>query len=441
MGRDISTGGSLFPYYVELALRSLRHNKVLTTLMVLTIALGIGTSMTTLTVMHVLSGDPIPGKSAQLFRVRMNVVPDDQFKVGDPTPDNLTRRDAEALLRDARGDRQAAMSAGTMVVRSAQGDPLSLEARYTGADFFPMFDVPLRYGHAWSRADDANRARVAVISGTLNQQLFGGKDSVGKTLQVGNQSLQVVGVLGDWDMNPRFYDLSNGQFGDSEQVFVPLSTAEDMKLQPSGNMWCWGNNDAGQLAENAPCVWLQYWVQLDTPARVAAYRQYLGNYIALQHQAGRFHHPGQIRLQDVMQWLDTKGVVPSDVRLQMWLALGFLGICLLNTVGLLLAKFLRRGRELGIRRALGASRRAIFLQCLVEAGMVGLVGGVVGLALAELGIVLVRHQPTDYADYIHLDWRMLLATFGLAVGSSLLAGLLPAWRAMLVSPAIAIKSN
>ena len=96
----------MFGYYFNLAMLSLKRNKVLTALMVLTIALGIGTSMTTLTVMHVLSGDPIPQKSAQLFRVRMNVFPDDAFKRGDRVPDNLTRRDAEALLHDARGDRR-----------------------------------------------------------------------------------------------------------------------------------------------------------------------------------------------------------------------------------------------------------------------------------------------------------------------------------------------
>lgn len=430
----------MFGYYFDLALRSFKRNRALTALMVLTIALGIGTSMTTLTVMHVLSGDPIPQKSAKLFRVRMNVFPDDAFKPGNTVPDNLTRRDAEALLHDARADRQAMMSAGSMVVTPAQGDPLSVEARYTTADFFPMFEVPLRYGHAWSRDDDTDRAHVVVISGALNAQLFGGRDSVGRALQVGDQSLRIIGVLGDWDMNPRFYDLSNGRFGDSEDVFLPLSTALDMKLSTSGQTWCWGNS-ADAHGADAPCIWLQYWAELDTPAKVAAYRQYLRNYIALQHKAGRFTHSGQLELQDVMQWLDAKGVVPSDVRLQMWLALGFLGICLLNTVGLLLAKFLRRSSELGVRRALGASRRAIFMQCLVEAGVVGLAGGVAGLALAGLGVLLVRHQPTDYGAFIHMDLRMLLATFALALLSSLLAGLLPAWRATNVAPGTALKSN
>jgi Predicted permease. len=55
-----------------------------------------------------------------------------------------------------------------------------------------------------------------------------------------------------------------------------------------------------------------------------------------------------------MQWLATNHVVPEDVRMQAWLALGFLLVCVVNTVGLLLAKFLRRSGEIGVRRALGA---------------------------------------------------------------------------------------
>ena len=56
----------MFRYYLDLGLRSLTHNKVLTMLMVLAIAVGIGASMTTLTVLHVLSGDPLPGRSGSL---------------------------------------------------------------------------------------------------------------------------------------------------------------------------------------------------------------------------------------------------------------------------------------------------------------------------------------------------------------------------------------
>jgi putative ABC transport system permease protein len=66
---------------------------------------------------------------------------------------------------------------------------------------------------------------------------------------------------------------------------------------------------------------------------------------------------------------------------------------------------------------------------------------VLGLGLAELGLWAVRQQPADYAPLAHLDPVMLLTTFVLAIAASLLAGVLPAWRACLVSPAIQLKSQ
>ncbi|EQD57340.1 membrane protein containing DUF214, permase predicted, partial [mine drainage metagenome] len=87
--------------------------------------------------------------------------------------------------------------------------------------------------------------------------------------------------------------------------------------------------------------------------------------------------------------------------------------------------------EIGVRRALGASRRAIFMQLLIESGLVGLAGGMLGLLLTLLGLWAVRQQPSDYAKLASLDPAMLLATFVLALLGSLLAGALPAWRACL----------
>ena len=101
----------MFGYYFKLALRSFKRNKVLTALMVLAIALGIGASMTTLTVFYVLSGDPIPQKSGKLFYVQMDPATMDGYIAGEDPPSQMTRFDSEALLRDKRGDRQAMMSA------------------------------------------------------------------------------------------------------------------------------------------------------------------------------------------------------------------------------------------------------------------------------------------------------------------------------------------
>ena len=433
----------MFGYYLDLALRSLRRNKALTALMVLAIALGIGACMTTLTVLHVLSGDPLPGKSAKLYYPQLDPQDMDGYQPDQDPPVQVTWTDGMNLLHAGRADRQALMTGGAVPLQPAQSsiDPFFEDARYTTADFFPMFEVPIRYGRAWTAADDEAHARVAVISRKLNDKLFQGRDSTGQTLRLNDVAFRIVGVLGAWRMTPHFYDLNNGSYAEDEGVYLPLTTAYELKLGRSGSTDCWGKGSDPDHMDVAPCVWLQFWVQLDTPAKAAAYKQFLVHYSQEQKALGRFQRPPNVRLLDVMGWLDYNKVVPGDVRLQAWLALGFLLVCLVNTVGLMLAKFLRRSPELGVRRALGASRREVFMQLLVESGVIGLTGGIAGLLLSLVGLWLVRKQPSDYAALAHLDLSMLLATFLLAVGASLLAGLLPAWRACQVTPALQLKSN
>jgi putative ABC transport system permease protein len=440
---------SMYGYYFSLALRSFKRNKVLTALMVLAIALGIGASMTTLTVFHVLSGDPIPHKSDRLFYPRLDPATMTGYQPGQEPESQMTRFDAEALLREKRGDRQALMTAGGVAIEPERNglNPFVANARYTTADFFAMFDAPFAYGRGWTAEDDKARARVVVISAELNEKLFGGGNSVGKSLRAEQNSFKVIGVLKAWRPSPRFYDLTQSRFGSDEQLYVPFWTSRALDMSPNGNMNCW---DSGERADddeeanygiNASCAWLQYWVELDSPAKADAYRRYLSNYSDQQRAAGRFQRPTNVRLDNVMAWLDTNGVVPSDVRLQGWLAFGFLFVCLVNTIGLLLAKFLRRSAEIGVRRALGATRREVFVQYLIEAGVVGLAGGALGIGFALLGLWAVRQQPTDYAELANLDGTMLLAAIALTLFASLLAGLLPAWRACQIAPAIQLKSQ
>jgi putative ABC transport system permease protein len=435
----------MFGYYLDLALRSLKRNKALTGLMVLAIALGIGASMTTLTVLHVLSGDPLPGRSAELYYPQIDPRDADGYLPGKSEPmEQVTWIDGMNLLHAHRADRQALMTGGRVAVQpdTSTLDPFYEDARYTTAGFFPMFRVPFEYGRPWDAADDTARARVAVISGELNDKLFGGADSVGRTLRLSGTTFHIVGVLGDWQPNPHFYDLNRKNYNEDEGIYLPLSTSQDLVLEHDGSVDCWGNGGGGMTpSHSSPCVWLQFWVQLDSPARAAAYKQFLVHYSEEQKALGRFQRPPNVRLRNVMQWLAYNMVVPDDVRLQTWLALGFLLVCLVNTVGLMLAKFMRRAGELGVRRALGASRRALFGQLLVESGVVGLAGGVGGLLLAFFGLWLVRRQPANYASLAHLDPAMLLVTFLLAVGATLLAGLLPAWRACRIAPALQLKSN
>lgn len=437
----------MFGYYVELALRHTRQNKMLTALMVLAIAVGIGASMTTLTVMHLLSGDPLPGRSDHLYYPQVDV---DPASKGREPHDVLDYQTATDLWSAHRADRQALVVSSDIKLKAPDSKlpPLMLRMLSTTSDFFPMFDVPFRYGRGWSADDDASRSRVAVISSDLNDKLFGGENSVGRVLRVRDRDVRIIGVLAPWRPSPLFYDVKGGRFsngdtadfyGKPEGVFMPFNTAleiNDGNFQP---FTCWALPATPGHLQNTPCVWVALWVQLNDATKVADYRRYIADYAKEQKALGRITQTDNTRLRSLMEWLDFNGVVPSDVKLQTSLAFAFLVICLCNVVGLLLAKFLRRGGEIGLRRALGATRGTVFTQYLVEAGVIGVIGGIGGLGLTLLGLSLVRRQPVPYADFVHLDLSMFLATFALSVGVSLLAGVLPALRASLVEPALQLK--
>jgi putative ABC transport system permease protein len=135
-------------------------------------------------------------------------------------------------------------------------------------------------------------------------------------------------------------------------------------------------------------------------------------------------------------------VVPGEVRILILVSFGFLLVCLLNAMGLMLAKLMGRAPDIGVRRALGASRAAIFSQCLVETAVVGLAGGLFGLVLTALGLWAARSLlPGEFIAVTHLDATDVLAALVLGIGSTIVAGLYPTWRAAHVQPAWQLKAQ
>ncbi len=440
----------MFGYYLTLALRSLRRNPALTALMIVAIAVGIGAAMTTLTVLHILSGDSLPGKRTQLFFPQVDPTPADLYNAHHPL-NMMDYGSAVDLWNARRADRQTLVVQSPVKVSAPGVDrpPMMLTLLATTSDFFPMFEVPFEYGGGWTAQEDKNRVHVAVISSDLNDKLFAGQDSVGRTIRLKDSDVRIVGVLEPWRPHPLFYDVegsvtgnmvSMGYYGKPEDVFMPFFAALDVNDGNFSQFTCWGRGPArpGHL-EDSPCLWVALWVQLGSAAKVADYRAFLNNYAQQQKAVGRFANT-DTRMLDLMQRLDYEQVIPGNVKLQTWLAVAFLAICLFNMMGLLLAKFLRRAGDIGVRRALGASRQAVCAQYLAEAGMIGLIGGIGGWLLTLSGLWLVRRQQMPYSDLVHVDVSTFIITFVLAVAVSLLAGALPAVRASRVAPALQLKT-
>jgi putative ABC transport system permease protein len=445
----------MFTYYLELALRSLKRSPGLAALMMLAIGFGVASSMTTYAVFRGVSGDPIPWKSSKLFVPQIDMWgpvqmsgPGASSDAHEP-PDALDYADAMALMHDHRATRQSAIFAvGPTVLPAGAGrSPIPVFGFAVYDEFFPMVDVPFQYGSGWSADDDTQGAPVVVISDALNRQVFGGANSVGRSIDLDGKDFRVIGVMKPWNPQPMFFDVvdTGGFSSDGPALFLPLQRAIASGMENVGAVNCPKGKQPGvgyAGLQQSDCVWMAYMVELDAAAAVQGYRQYLDNYARSQQRIGRFAWTPNNRLRDLHAFLDYEHVVPDDSRVSLLVALGLLLVCLINTTGLLLAKFLRRSGEIGVRRALGASRWAIHAQYLTEAAVIGVGGGVLGLLLTGIGVFSVnRMLPPRLTDLAHIDPVLLMLTVLVSVLASVLAGVYPAFRASRVLPAWQLKTN
>ncbi|MEM9058025.1 MAG: ABC transporter permease [Pseudomonadota bacterium] len=438
----------MFAYYLRLAVLSLRRNPMLTALNVGAIAIGIGVCMTTLTLYHIMSGNPMGAAGARVHAVQIDSWgADDSFRDNRPEliPWELTWRDATAISNSGVPALEAAMFKAAAVLQVANEDiqPSMQLLRVTGRDFFELFDTPFKYGGAWS--EDAERAaeQVVVLSAATNDTAFGGENSVGKRVRLDGRDYLVVGVLDEWDPLPKFYDVNNGPFDAPEDAFIPISLTVPLELDSSGNTNCWKDEKLDSFEDfmAGECVWLQYWVELEDAQQKDRYQSFLDNYVRDQQALGRLERPVDNRLTPVAAWLDVREVVRDDNKVLVGLSFMFLAVCLFNAVGLVLAKFAGKAPQVGLRRALGASTRAIFTQHLVETGLVGLAGGVAGLALTALGLAGIRALDDHYEALTQLDVTMVASAILIAVISGIVAGLYPTWRICRIAPAGYLKTQ
>jgi putative ABC transport system permease protein len=445
----------MFGYYLELAFRNLKRNPGLTALMIGAIALGIAVCVMTLTMYRAMSGNPIWWKNDVLYAVTMDFW-DPQEPYWDDYPDlppeQLTYRDATAVYASAIPKRKVIMhkAVGIVSVDGQQAKPERTPTRVTTKDFFAMFDVPFQYGGTWTDAADTGPEPVIVLSRKLNEKLFGGANSVGRRIRWNDNEFRVIGVRDHWMPLPTFYDVNNGPLEDPEDAYIPFGWSVALELESAGNMNGWKPEDIKNYQQllNSENTWIQMWVELPDEATRDRFQGFIDNYSQEQKQAGRYQRPLNNRLTRPDQWLEDNQVVGNDDRVLVGLAFAFLAVCLLNTVGLLLAKFLNHAPITGVRRALGASRKQIFLQHLVEVGVISSIGAMLGLALGGLLLLGIRalytFDPTESAGtqaIAQVDVTSVITALALAFFATIAAGLYPAWRIGRIPPASYLKAQ
>jgi putative ABC transport system permease protein len=188
-------------------------------------------------------------------------------------------------------------------------------------------------------------------------------------------------------------------------------------------------------------VWIQYFVELDNAGDRDDYIAHLNAYVNDQKALGRFERPLNNQIFDVMEWMEYHNVVANDSKVLVGLSFLFLIVCLLSTIALMLTKFMGKTNETSLRRALGASRNAIFNQQIVEVAVLGLAGGFAGLLLASVGLQGIEYLYDSPAGLVKLDWVMVSAAIVIAIVSGIVAGIYPAWRVCRIPPATQLKTQ
>ncbi|HEX7708676.1 MAG TPA: ABC transporter permease [Thermoanaerobaculia bacterium] len=434
----------MFLYQIKTALKSLRRNPILTALLIGGIALGICIATTFVTLRHMYMRDALSQKKDQVFYVRLDSWGQDssldQFPGG--IPNQITYPDARGLMSSPVPVRQTPTYMTKMFVHPDPGvaEPYQAEVRMVFADFFPMFDVPFQYGGGWPDAADERVEPVVVIDYATNLKLFGGENSVGRSLRLRDRDFQVAGVLAPWRPGLRIFDLTRDPTGAPEPIYIPFNHGEAMTLWAAGNNSGWKRQTINSFEDNIQSerIWLQYWVEIPDAESRGAYNDWLRGYIDDQRALGRFERPTRFAVTTIPALIEEFGLVPNGVKAMSLVSLLFLAVCSLNLVGILLGKFLSRIPEVSVRRALGASKAQIFWQHVIECELIGLIGGAAGIILS-IGVLSVLGRFMDNGDALGLDGEMLLVAAVLSLLAGLTAGIYPAWRVCRVAPAMQLK--
>ncbi|WP_225917985.1 ABC transporter permease [Neiella holothuriorum] len=418
----------MWHYYLMLSLRSLKRSPTLYSMVILTLAIGVGALASNMALYQSMAADPIPEKSDRLFHVSLNSWPDEDSPHQQPL--FVTRyRDAQQVLSSGIPTKVVAHYQTRVYTKSLDAKSLTrfaADTRATTPDFFALTNAPFAYGRSLSSAE----GNEVVLGSDLNDKIFGGSNSVGKAVEIEGKPYTVVGVLKPWTLRPRFYHMEqDSAFRPTDDLFVPLETAIDNN---------WGVNGrsssvdySGDMASSRPHnrFYLSLWAQLDSAAQQDSFQQYLDNYSQQLKDAGE--HPLAINneLKNVHEWADKLKVVDQRLLAFSIATMLFLIVCVFNASSLLLAKYHDDKSEMGLRRALGASRNQLFRQGFVEAMLVGSIAGSLALLLSWLFLACSVVLLPNLKAIAQLEPAVLGQGFAIALLTALLSTGYPLWRA------------
>ena len=390
---------------VRYGLRQLRKSPGFALTAVLTLAFGIGATTAIFSIVEGVLLRPLPfPRQAELVTLG-DVLRGVDY--GDGDAPGVTAPGVRTYMRDTRAFSSLGGYQSSTYELSGLGDAAQINAARLTASMFSVLGVSPLMGRTFTTQEDEGGQQVALVSYQTWRSRFDGDNILGRKILLDRKPYEIIGVM------PREFEfpLVPGQLNRSE-LWVPMSFTQTELIQGAGN---WGYYMVGRLKPGV------------TPAQaqqdaVASAEEIMRNF----PPALRSRH-----IQPAVQPLDEITVAQARplIHTLSLAVIVVLFIACANLAGLLLVRVIRRRREISVRLALGASEAAILRQSLVEALLLSISGGVLGLALASVALhvgIGMLPETLPRVSSIGLDWKVAVFSLGLAVVTGLLCGLVPA---------------
>ncbi len=398
------------------AMRQLRNSPGFATTAVLTLALGIGATAAMFSVIDAILLRPLPYRNVdRIVRVRTRAAANYEQPASWPEYQDMRRLNSTFSVLAGVG-----YGGGTTLTQGNQA--IYLRKVQGTANFFDLYGVKPLLGRTYLPGEDQNgKNDVVVLSYEIWQQYFGGQKSIlGKTVHLDGTPYTVIGVM------PAGFRV---RFDTPNVVYTPLHLSAD-QIKSRGSHWL---PSYGRLKPGVSI------------AQANADMNHVFNELAKQ-----FPDEDKGKTAQVVSIVDTLHTNQNgnNDRPELWVLLAAVFAVLLiactNVAGLLLARGLLQEREMAVRAALGAGRTRLVAQMLTENVLLGLAGGVGGLAFGYLLLAAMKQfleKAFSRGGDVHLNVIVAAATFIISLLASVAAGLVPAFRTARIDPNRSLKSG